>query len=268
MLLSKKPIVLYDGVLKQLQSNDNIGKYVLTVVSKSASNNLDVLFSFTQIHADTTTNSFTLLLPQSPEIGDLIKVIDIKSVFSLNKLIIDSNGKKIEGAVGTLDLDVSGAIIDFIYAGEDDGWILDIGGKNLNIFDDSLQYDIAPSTAEQGSRVGRFVYQNGLTNTVELADASNSNKGPGFGVIVFDGNTYVKVRTKTGSIVECKVDTDSSVVVPGEHVFISPIEPGKVTTKQDHVSGVSYYQRIGSCNTAPSEGYIKINMWPNPEIYV
>ena len=264
MQLSKKPIVLYDGVLKQLQANDNIGRYVLTVVSKSVGNDQDELFSFTQVHADTSSGSFELFLPQSPQLGDLIKVLDIKSVFSTNKLIINSNSKKIEGGVANIELDVSGAIIDFLYSGEDDGWILDIGGKNLNIFDDSLQYDIAPSTAF--SRRGRLVFQTGVANTVDLVNAGDTSKTPAFGTIVYDGDTFVKVRTKAGSVIECKFDSEASIS-PGDHLFVSKLETGKVTNDPDPQE-VAFYQRIGSANDAPSEGYVKVNFWPNPEIYV
>lgn len=266
MQLSKRPIVLYDGVLKQLQGNDNIGRHVMTVVSKSPGNDNDELFSFTQVHADTSSNGFTLKLPQSPEVGDLIKVIDIKSVFSINGISIDPNGKNIEGSNTTLDLDVSGAVVDFMYSGEDDGWILDIGGKNLNIFDDSIQYNIDPSIAEMGSRRGRVVYQTGLANTVALANANDVDKVPAFGVIVYDGDTYVKVRTKAGSVVEMKFDSESTIS-PGNHVFLSDLESGKIRTISDTDDPIVVYQRLGSCNDSPSEGYVKVNLWPNPEIY-
>lgn len=266
MQLSKRPIVLYDGVLKQLQGNDNVGKHVMTVVSKSLSNDNDELFSFEQVHVDTSSGGFTLRLPQSPEVGDFIKILDIKSVFSVNALSIDPNSKNIEGSSNILDLDVSGAVVDFMYSGEDDGWILDIGGKNLNIFDDSIQYNIAASTAEVGSRVGRTVYQTGTSNTVELANANNHNSVPAFGVIVYDGDTYVKVRTKAGSVVDMKFDSESTFT-PGDHVFLSDLESGKVRTITDTDDSVSVYQRLGTCNDNPSEGYIKVNMWPNPEIY-
>ena len=267
MQLSKRPIVMYDGILKQLQGNDNVGKYVMTVTSKSVGNNNDELFSFMQVHADSSAGSFTLKMPQSPELGDFVKVVDVKSVFSVNKITIDPNGKKIEGATGSIDLDVSGAIVDFIYAGEDDGWLLDIGGKNLNIFDDSIQFSIAPSDGTVGDRTGRVVFQTAVANTVDLADAGAATKVPAFGVVVHDADTYVKVRSKVGVVVDAKFDTLSTTPTPGDHMFLSKQELGKVTNNQDF-DDAEAVQRLGSCNTGPSEGYIKLNLWPNPEIYM
>ena len=267
MQLSKRPIVMYDGILKQLQGNDNVGKYVMTVSSKSVGNNNDEIFSFMQIHADSSAGSFMLRLPQSPTLGDFIKVVDVKSIFSVNKITIDPNGKKIEGATSSIDLDVSGAIVDFIYAGEDDGWLLDIGGKNLNIFDDSIQFSIPPSDATIGNRTGRVVYQTHIANTVDLADAGAASKVPAFGVIVHDSDIFVKVRTKVGIVVDVKFDTLSTTLVPGDHIFLSKQELGKVTNNQDFEDAEAV-QRLGSCNSGNSEGYIKLNFWANPEIYM
>lgn len=268
MEISKRPIVLYDGVLKQLKDEDNVGKYILTVVSKNPDNDFDELYSFTQIHANTATSSFSLLLPQNPSEGDFIKILDVKSVFDGNPLYIKSNGKKIEGTTTDITLDVNGAIVDFIYSGDEDGWLIDIGGRNLNVFDDAVEYSISPSTAEMGSRVGHLVYQTEQANTVDIADASDITRVPTLGVIQFDNDTRVQVKTKTGSVVDVKIDPNiANQINPGDHVFIASTRSGYATLDPDNDSTV-VYQVIGICNDFPDgDGFIKLNLWLNPEIY-
>lgn len=258
MQLSKKPIVLYDGILSQLKDQDIIGKYQYTALSKNHTDNNTILFAFTVNFIDTTGDSFTLLLPSDPQIGDIIKVIDTKNNFQINNLIINPNTKKIENEITELILDVSGVVITFIYSGEDYGWLLDIGGKSLNIFTDYFTYNIPPSTA--GSREGRLVYQIGNTNTVDIADASN-NKVPAMGIINHDGDIYVHVRKSISSIINVQPDPEAIINV-GDHLFLS--FNGTVTNDDDHPS-MAVCQRIGRCYSIDDN--VKVNFMPSPEIY-
>lgn len=267
MQLSKKPIVLYDGILNQLHDQDNIGRSVFTVVSKNTANDGDSLYSFTEVHANTSNGSFLLKLELDPQIGDIIKILDIKSVFSSNPILIDPQGNNIEGKSNIITLDVSGLIIEFIYAGSEDGWLMDIGGNNLNSQAEFIEYDIAPSTATIGSREGLLVYQTDQANTVDLTNASNDINVPAIGIIRSDGNTYVNVATKSGLVCDVKPDSDAAYIIePGDHIFMSANETGKVTHNIENQSA-AVFQRVGTCNASLSEGYIKINFWPNPEIY-
>lgn len=267
MQLSKRPIVLYDGILKQLQDGDNIGRYVFTVVSKDPDNDGDELQPFTQVHANTSGQSFNLKLPSNPEEGDTIKIIDIKSVFSQKSLVIEPNGNSIEGGTNNVELDVAGTIATFVYTDSDSGWILDVTGKSLNMLDDFNEYNIEPSTAEMGSRKGLFVYQTGNANKVGLASAHDIDKVPALGIIHEDNDVKVQVRSRAGAIVDVKIDNESiEDMEPGKHVFLSGTEDGKVAYDPD-AEDVAVYQIVGTCNTGPSEGYIKLNLWVNPEIY-
>jgi len=63
----------------------------------------------------TTNGSFTITLPATPNLGDIIKIIDDKGTFDTNPLTIDGNGNTIEGD-DTLQDDVKNNELILIFA--------------------------------------------------------------------------------------------------------------------------------------------------------
>jgi len=264
--LSKKPIVLYDGLLGQLYDNDNIGRYVFSVEEKTTSNNGDELVSFTQIHADTTNGSFNLKLPEEPLVGDVVRIIDIKDNFENNNLTIEPNSKLIERQSHNVIFDTSGVIIEFFYSGETDGWLKSIAGADLDLILGYLEFDI--DLSQNGSRENYLIFQTSDANKADLTDANDTYKMPALGVVIFDGDTFVRVDAQSGSLIDVKATTATlNDVSPGDDIYVST-QTGKVTSKIED-ENPNVVQRVGICNTATSTepDCIRVNFWPNPETY-
>jgi len=66
--------------------------------------------------ANTNSGSWTLTLPASPSIGNMIRVVDY-STWGTYNLIVARNGSTIEGDSQNMTMDVSGASVDFVYNG-------------------------------------------------------------------------------------------------------------------------------------------------------
>jgi hypothetical protein len=68
------------------------------------------------IIADTTGGSFTITLPASPSVGDLVVVADGGN-WNTNNLTIGRNGSTIEGDAENMTMDVGGLSVEFLYDG-------------------------------------------------------------------------------------------------------------------------------------------------------
>jgi hypothetical protein len=74
---------------------------------------------------DTTAGAFTVTLPTSPSVGNIVLVIDSLSQWGTNNLTIDPTGSiKIAGntAGDTLVCDITGATVTLVYTGATYGW--------------------------------------------------------------------------------------------------------------------------------------------------
>jgi hypothetical protein len=74
---------------------------------------------------DTTAGAFTVTLPTSPSVGNIVLVIDSLSQWGTNNLTIDPTGSiKIAGntAGDTLVCDITGATVTLVYTGASYGW--------------------------------------------------------------------------------------------------------------------------------------------------
>jgi len=78
------------------------------------------------ILADTdTTGAFTVTLPASPSVGDLVGIIDSKSNFATNNLTVGRNSSNIMGEAEDLTLDVDDTNFTLVYSGSTQGWIIE-----------------------------------------------------------------------------------------------------------------------------------------------
>lgn len=71
---------------------------------------------------DTSSQSFTVNLPQNPTTGDNISIFDYNETFDINNLIISGAGQKIENVNQNLICDVKGSAFDLIYSNINKGW--------------------------------------------------------------------------------------------------------------------------------------------------
>ena len=77
------------------------------------------------ILADTTGGEFTVTLPLTPTIGDIVGINDSLANFNTNTLAINRNGELIHGIAENLVCNVSHASFLLIYSGATQGWKLD-----------------------------------------------------------------------------------------------------------------------------------------------
>ena len=66
--------------------------------------------------ADTSGGVWTLTLPASPSLGDLVRVTD-GADWSANNLTVARNGSTIEGDAADMTMDIGGGAVDFVYDG-------------------------------------------------------------------------------------------------------------------------------------------------------
>ena len=71
---------------------------------------------------NTTSGSFTVTLPASPSVGDIVAVKDYAQTFDTNKLTIGRNSQPIEGGDFDLDLSTEGSAVTLVYGDATKGW--------------------------------------------------------------------------------------------------------------------------------------------------
>ena len=76
------------------------------------------------ILADSTNSAFTIILPTGAKIGTTVSVLDYSSMFNINSVTITTNHlQKIQNSFDNFILDLPN-LYNFIYIGEQFGWIL------------------------------------------------------------------------------------------------------------------------------------------------
>ena len=82
---------------------------------------------------NTTSAAFTVTLPASPSVGDVIAIKDYANTFDTNNLTLNANGNKIQGSTTNFDITVEGANSQFIYVDATRGWVLTDASKASDI---------------------------------------------------------------------------------------------------------------------------------------
>lgn len=77
-----------------------------------------------RVLADTSSAAFTITLPASPAVNNVVSVGDYAGTFSTNALTIDPNGLKIMGTVQNLELNVAYRNVTLVYTGSTKGWVI------------------------------------------------------------------------------------------------------------------------------------------------
>ena len=75
-----------------------------------------------QLFVDTNGGAFTITLPASPAVGDIIRFFDIRKTFDSNALTLGRNGNLIQGDAADMTVNSEGAAFDIVYSGDTYGW--------------------------------------------------------------------------------------------------------------------------------------------------
>ena len=153
---------------------------------------------------NTTSNTCTVTLPSSAEIGDQIVFADYARTWSTNNLIIDSNGNNFQGDPDTYTVDYStaGQSLNIVYSDATKGW--------LPVSDDAVAFDhTAPPTQRAIFAYGDstanddFVSLKNLVNSsgVVAADVTGVGTARGaLGAAGYGGDKAIFAYGTTGSV--------------------------------------------------------------------
>jgi|TARA_B100001093_G_scaffold472282_1_gene495290 hypothetical protein len=75
-----------------------------------------------QLFVDTNGGGYTINLPGSPTMGDIVRFYDIRKTFDSNNLTIGRNSKLIQGDSANMTVNTEGAAFDLVYSGDTYGW--------------------------------------------------------------------------------------------------------------------------------------------------
>ncbi len=71
------------------------------------------------IFADTSGGAFTITLPATPEVGDLVTIHDATGDFDTNNLTVARNGETIMGLAEDMTIKTTNATAKLMYSGAD-----------------------------------------------------------------------------------------------------------------------------------------------------
>ena len=121
MVVRKALVINADGLAGELPAGDTLdgvsSASTFTVVS-SATN----ASAGDRLTADVSGGTFTITLPNTPNIGDQISINDLNREFSTTNLTVDPNGQDVEDQAGNFILDVDGITANMEYISASFGW--------------------------------------------------------------------------------------------------------------------------------------------------
>lgn len=115
--ISSTEIGYLDGITSPI--NRSVFNFVSTQAYPSAPINA---VAQTKYFVPTYSGQLTLVLPASPNVGDEIQVFDADGGAESSPILIDNNGKNINGLFEGASLDANGVAAVFIYTGSTYGW--------------------------------------------------------------------------------------------------------------------------------------------------
>lgn len=160
------------------------------------------------IVADTSSSSFTILLPASPTLGDSITIADGYN-FSINPLNIGRNGSLIEDQEDNLAIDIQNARVELVYNGY--SWQIYANIGQIGYAGSSGSAGFTGSRGYTGSSATIFVENDVSSNTTQYVTFSNQTTGAvsNFGV----SDTKLYYNPSTGSLNATEFNTLSDATL-------------------------------------------------------
>ena len=104
---------------------------------------------------NTTGGAFTLTLPASPSVGDIVGFKDYAANFSTANLTIGRNGQNIEGTALNANVSTTGIAVLCVYADATKGWLVTTSGNKSDM---PQSYDIDFLVIAGGGGGGGWYY--------------------------------------------------------------------------------------------------------------
>lgn len=160
------------------------------------------------IVADTSSSSFTILLPANPTLGDSITIADGYN-FSINPLNISRNGSLIENQEDNLAIDIQNARVELVYNGY--SWQIYANIGQIGYAGSSGLAGFTGSQGYTGSSANLFVENDVLSNTTQYVTFSSQTSGAvsTFGV----SDTKLYYNPSTGSLNATEFNTLSDATL-------------------------------------------------------
>lgn len=119
-IITELESALIDAYTRQ-ETQNAISQRLGTWITKNANFNA---YPQGKFFVDTTASTIVVMLPNDPEFGDEVKIVDIKGNSKTNPITINRNGNKIMGASENLIINSNRAALGLVYFDTNEGWVL------------------------------------------------------------------------------------------------------------------------------------------------
>lgn len=155
--------------------------------------NSTVLESNSTYYVDSTVRPVVVFLPQFPKAGDVVRIVDIKSMFDIHPTRVHRNFKRIGGTNQDITLDIKNTSVEFTFVDDNIGWSLGVASNVIlspvevkNFIEakvvDDLKEIFNENTSEFSDSLGRYII-----------NKSNHSSIFGNGLITFLRNNIVSL---------------------------------------------------------------------------
>jgi hypothetical protein len=186
--------------------------------------------------ADTSAGQWTLTLPDDPEVGMEVGIVDVARAFATNSLMVDAGGHLIEGEDEVLECDVHASAFTLVYASAEQGWV-------INQMASAAPVDAAASTPSLRT-LGAGALQATAGNDSRLTDKRDPNDHDHAGT--GSGGTIAHSVTTSRDAADSHPETAISSDIP-ELAVVAAAATLTVT------AGIHTYRRLVNCAGAACE---------------
>ena len=198
------------------------------------------------ILADTSGGAWTLTLPSSPSVGDLVRVLD-GADWATNNLTVARNGSTVEGDAADLVMNIGGVSVDFVYDGSTWQIYAQVGVSSGSVVTEAGTQTLTNKTLDAPSFSNAVFTGDGSALTGIVATASGAVSAFAFtsvptGWLECDGSTVS--RTTYSDLFTAIGDTFGAG--DGSTTFAIPDLRGEFLRGWDNGRGIDASRALGS----------------------